>query len=99
MHAPNLHGAAALGVEVDELAIRRIFGAVVEAFRGGEARFGTAGSRNRVDVKVAVALADERQCFSVRRPSMPVTWTMPWFGDAFRRATRGRNDIHDGVFI
>ena len=32
-HAPNLHVARAVGIEVDVLAVRRIIGAVVQAAR------------------------------------------------------------------
>ena len=37
VHAPDLHQAAAHGVEPDLLSVRRVFGAVAEAGREGEA--------------------------------------------------------------
>src|SRR6185437_3016911 len=72
VHAPYLHAARTLGVEVNEISIRRIFRTVVQTLGSGQTRFFAPGDRDGVDVKVIVALADERQGFSIRRPAMPV---------------------------
>src|SRR5271167_2574797 len=76
-HTPDLHVSGALGVEIDVAAVGRIFGAVVEAFGGGETGFTAAFNGDGVDVEVFVALthvalADESERFAVRRPAVPV---------------------------
>src|SRR6202035_1586029 len=61
-HAPDLHAAGPFGIEVDVLAVRRILGAIVQTLRRGQARFfgsGASGSSYRVDIEVAISLADK----------------------------------------
>src|SRR5262245_6064572 len=72
MHAPNFHFSGAVGVEVDVFTVGRILRAVVEAGRGGEALFATAGCGDGVDVELAVALGTIRQRLAVRRPAVPI---------------------------
>ncbi len=90
LHAPDLHPPRALGVEIDELAVRRIFGAVIQSRCGGEADFLPAGYRNRIDIEVAVALPRKRDRLSIRRPSMPVRRRV--LGNLPRRSASERRD-------
>ena len=52
VHAPDLHVACPLGVEIDVSAVGREFGAIVEARCNGELGFIAAGCGNRVNVEV-----------------------------------------------
>src|ERR1035441_2342186 len=72
VHAPDLHAAAALGVEVDVLAIGRIFGTIVEALGSSEASLFTSAYRDGVDVELAVTLGTVGECLAVGRPTMPI---------------------------
>src|ERR1019366_5160280 len=72
VHAPDLHAAGALGVEVNVLAIGRIFGTIVEALGSSEARFFTSAHRDDVDVELAIALGTVSKSLAVGRPAMPV---------------------------
>src|SRR6266568_7932176 len=83
-HAPNLHRAAALRIEVDELAIGRIIRAVIESLRGGQPRLFAAIRGNGVNVEVAVAFRAVSQRFAVGRPAVPIRGTEA--SDAFGRA-------------
>src|SRR5579864_4643175 len=82
LHAPDLHVPGALGIEINVFAIGGVLRAIVEAFGSGQPSFFPARHRNCIDVKIAVALADEGQCLSVRRPAMPVGGSI--FGEAAR---------------
>src|SRR6266568_7438070 len=70
LHAPNQHMPAALGVEINVLAIGRILGAIVKTFRGRQPSFISACGWNRVDVELVVALANKGEGLAIRRPSM-----------------------------
>lgn len=74
-HSPDLRGAGALGIEIDKLAVGRIFRAVF-FFRGvgvvGKLRFVAANRGNGVNVKRAIAPPAEYQRFAVGRPAMNV---------------------------
>ena len=72
MHAPDLHGADALGVEVNVFAIRRILRPIVESLGRSQAGFVSACDWDGVDIEISVSLSYERQRGSIRRPSMPV---------------------------
>src|SRR5438876_10371100 len=82
LHTPDLHVSGALGVEIDVLTIGRIFGAVVKSLCGCKTSFITASYGNRVDIKVAIALADEGESLAIRRPAVPVRGSV--LGDAAR---------------
>src|SRR5712691_5725344 len=83
-HAPNLHRAAALRIEVDELAVGGIIRAVIKSIRGGEPRLFAAIRGNSVNVEVAIALRAVSERFAVGRPAVPISGTQP--GDAFGRS-------------
>src|SRR2546426_8589510 len=75
-HPPDLHRAAALGIEVNELAVGRIVRAVVESLGGRETPFFAAGCGNRVDVEITMPLGAtlpgtrrSRNCGGVRPSS------------------------------
>lgn len=69
-----MHSAGAAGIEVDELAVGRIFGTVIVAFPVCQPLFFAAFDGYGVDIKLAVALAAERECSSIGGPAMPVRW-------------------------
>src|SRR3984893_11329123 len=71
LHAPDLHMSGAFGVEVDVVAVRRVFGAVIQAFGRGQARLFAARYGDRVNIKVAIALADKGERLAVGRPTSP----------------------------
>src|SRR2546429_6933020 len=96
-HPPDLHVPGALRVEINVFAIRRIFRAIVQSLGSRKLRLLAPGSGNRVDIKFAVPLADERQRFSVRRPPMPVR--RRFLRDASGRAAADRHDIHKGAML
>src|ERR1700684_731273 len=85
MHAPNLHRAGALGIEVNIFSVGRKFRTVVEAGRGGKASFIAAGSENGVDVEFSIALTGERERLAVGRPTVPIRRRA--LRDAARRAS------------
>src|SRR5271163_2195990 len=97
LHAPDLHHAGALGIEINIFSIGRIFGAVVEALGGGETRFFASGGGNGVDVKIAVAFPDKGESSAVRRPAMPIRGRT--LGDAPGSTAGERNDVHDGAML
>src|SRR5438552_6045598 len=55
-HAPDLHSPPPRGVEVDELPVRTVFGAVVQAGRGGQTFFFAPRHGSGIDIEVAVSL-------------------------------------------
>src|SRR5258708_6772777 len=71
-HPPDLHVPGAFGVEVNVLSIGRVFRPIIQSLGGSKSRLLAAGSRNRVDIEIAIPLADERQRLPVPRPPMPV---------------------------
>src|SRR5712692_2296458 len=92
-HAPNLHRAAALRIEVDELAVGRIIRAVIKSLRGGEPRLFAATRGNGVNVEVAIALRAVSQRFAVGRPSVPIRGTQA--GDSFGRSAADRQRVDE----
>src|SRR6185369_11132227 len=90
-HAPDLHGTAAFGIEVDVLAVGRIFRAVVEPRRRSEARLLASIDWDGVNIEVPVAVAGKRQGLAVRRPAVPVG--RPFLGDTRGRAAFDRNGV------
>src|SRR6185437_13862936 len=72
VHSPDLHGAVASGAEVNVFTVRRIIRAIVNTFRGSQARLGAPGSGNRVHVIISVTKAHKGQRLPVGRPTMPV---------------------------
>src|SRR6266850_7596926 len=72
LHPPDLHRARALGIEIDELSVRRIVWPVIETFRVSEAFFLSAFDRDRVNIEFAIALAAKGERQTVRRPTMPI---------------------------
>ena len=80
------------------ISVGRILRAVVQALGGGETCFrSSAARRDGVDVKFIVALADERQRLSIRRPAVPVRRRI--FRDAPGSATANRHDIDQGMVV
>src|SRR3954453_3389342 len=57
MHAPDLHAAAPLGIEVDLFAVRRKIRAIIQPRGGGQSNFISAFHRSAVDIEFAVTLA------------------------------------------
>src|SRR6185437_15461298 len=96
IHPPNLRGAAPLGAEVNVFSIRGIGRAVIYSLGGGQAGFLAARGRNCIDVVVAVTQADKRDCFSMRRPSMPVRI---WPGNRSRRSAINRQNINAVMMV
>src|SRR5580658_1189956 len=64
-HAPDLHDAGALGVEVNVFSVGGILRTVVQPLRSREPRLVPARDGDTVNVELAVALADESQSLSV----------------------------------
>src|SRR5262249_18507265 len=91
------HVSRALRVEVDISSVRRIFGAIVQSLGGRHPFLISTCSRNRINIEVAVALADERQRLAIGRPSMPVGWRL--VGYLSRRAASDGHDIDLRFFV
>src|SRR5207247_6694380 len=83
-HSPDLHMPGALGVEVNVIPVGRIFRTIVQSLGGRQLLLLAACRGNRVDIEIAVPLADERKCLSIRRPAMPIRRRL--LRDASRRA-------------
>src|SRR5262249_25057242 len=94
-HSPDLHRPAAFGIEIDELAVRRIIRSIVEARGGGEARLGAARDGNGVDIKFLVALGTVNEGLRVRRPSVPIGWSEG--GEAGGYPAGGRHHVNKGM--
>ena|SRR5438477_8775367 len=77
MHAPDLHGAGTLRIEIDVLAIWRIVRSVVQAFGRGQANFFSAGSGNAENIEVAISFTDKGERLAIRRPSVPIRRAVP----------------------
>src|SRR5260370_25920358 len=73
LHPPDLHRARALGIEINELSVRRIVRSIIETFGVGEAFFLPAFDRDRINIEFAIALAAEGNRQTVRVPPIPVT--------------------------
>ena len=84
-HPPDLHGAAAGRVEIDILTIGRVFGTIVQARCRGESYFGTALSRNLINIEFAIPLGSVNQPLTIWRPAMQIRMTNGC--DAFGSAT------------
>src|SRR3954468_12629049 len=100
LHAPDLHMPRTLGIEINVISVRRIFGSIIQSFGSGKARlFGSCAfcSRNRVDVEISVALANERQCPTIGRPAVPVRRRC--LGDAAWRASSDGEDVDERFLI
>src|ERR1700674_3197670 len=85
LHSPDLHMACALGVEVDVFPVGRVFRTVIKAFGCSHSVLFTAGCGYRLDVELAVALANECEGLSVPRPTMPIGRRL--LRDAARRSS------------
>src|SRR5436190_7236809 len=72
VHAPDLHQAGPLGIEVNIFFIQRVFRSIIQTGGVGQPEFGSASSRDRVNIEFLVSLAAKSQRFSVRGPAMPV---------------------------
>src|SRR3984885_8754843 len=92
MHAPDLHIPAAIGIEVNVLAVRRVIRVVVNFGACGEGRLGSTVRGDGVDVSAAALDgAGEENRPAIRRPAMPVgAWIL---GDESRRSSAGRDDV------
>ena len=95
-HAPDLHLAGALGVEINILAVGRKFGAVVEAGGGGEALLFAASGGDGVNVELVVALAAEGEGFAIGGPAVPIGRAE--LGDLARSAAGDGEDVNEGFF-
>src|SRR6185295_14220403 len=72
LHPPELHPAAAHGIEVDVFPVRTIFRPIVQPICGGQSFFITASHRYRVYVIVTIARSAVGEGLSVRTPAVPV---------------------------
>src|SRR5882762_2023057 len=84
LHSPDLHTACALGVEVNIFPFGRVFRTVIKAFGYGQSGLFAASCGYRVDVELAVALGNECERLSIRRPTMPIR--RRFLRDAARRS-------------
>src|ERR1700688_257674 len=91
VHAPDLHVAGALGVEINIFAVGGIFRSVVETGSGGEAGLVAAGGGDGVDVEVAVAAAGEGELAAIGRPAVPIGRRI--LRDAARHAAGDWDDV------
>src|SRR5712671_2591122 len=82
MHAPDLHRAAPVRIEINPLAIRRIIRTVIQSVRARQASLSPAVQWNGVNIKVAVSLGAISKRLAVRRPAVPIRWPQlrhaPW---------------------
>ncbi len=96
-HPPDLHGAAANGVEVDVCAIRRVLRSVVESRGIGQADLRATLHRNFVDVVITPTLRGIGKITVVVRPSVQVR--RPLVRDLLRRPTLYGHRINDGLAV
>ena len=94
MHAPDLHAAATVGIEIDVLAVGGAVRIVANAVASGERVFFAAIDGDGEDVAGAVIGAGKDDGFAVGRPAMPVGIGM--LGDEARRAAGEGNDVDAG---
>src|SRR5438046_2247094 len=82
MHAPDLHPAAPVRIEINPLAIRRIIRTVIQSIRARQASLSPAVQWNGVDIEVAISLGTISERQAVRRPAVPIRWPQlrhaPW---------------------
>ena len=86
LHAPDLHAAGALGVEVDKGAVGRVLRAVVEAGSRGQSLLIFAIDGDGIDVGCVSATRGKGQRLAIGRPAVPIGRTD--FGYQPRRAAR-----------
>src|SRR2546428_13851820 len=91
LHSPDLHMAWSLGVEVNVFPVGRVFRTVIKAFGCSQSGLFAASCGYRVDVELAVALANECEGCSVRRPTMPIRRRL--LRDAARRSAVDGNHV------
>src|SRR5258705_1926154 len=96
-HAPDLHRAAALGVEINPAAIGGVVRAIVEAFCSREPRLPAAAGSNAVNVELAVAFGAIDERLSIGRPALPIGRT--GVCDATRQAAPGGADINQPMTL
>ena len=97
LHAPDLHVSSTLGVEVNVFAVRRIFGTVIQSLGRGETDLFATGCGDCIDIKFAVALADEGERLAVGRPTMPVRRRL--LRDPAWRSTSDGDDVNERLVI
>src|SRR3954453_11137405 len=73
-HAPDLHGAGAIGIEVDPAAIGGVVRTIVEPCGGGETGLRAATRGDGIDIKLALALGAIGEGPAIGGPTMPVRW-------------------------
>src|SRR5256885_11517533 len=95
----SLHDALpiSLGVEVNVIPVGRIFRTIVQSLGGRQLLLLAACRGNRVDIEIAVPLADERKCLSIRRPAMPIRRRL--LRDASRRAAAERQNVNKRAML
>src|SRR5258705_2821200 len=74
-HAPDLHRAAALGVEINPAAIGGVVRALVEGFCSREPPLPAAAGSKALNFETAVAVRAINQRLSLRRPARPIRQT------------------------
>ncbi len=94
LHAPDLHGARAIGVEIDMFAIRRKFRAIVQTFGIGQTDFLPAFCRNFINIKLPVSFGRINQKFAIGRPAVQIRRSL--LGDWLRFAPSNRKRVDDG---
>src|SRR3984893_10963238 len=97
LHSPNLHMACALGVEVDVFPVGSVFRTVIKAFGCSQSGLFTARCGYRIDVELAVTLANECERLPIPRPTMPIGRRL--LRDAARRSSADGNNVNDGVVV
>src|SRR5215470_6635669 len=95
MHTPDLHGACALRVEIDVLAIWRVVRPVVQAFGRGQANFFSAGGGDGENVEVGVSFTYKGERLAVRRPAVPVRRAATCNGNSLRSAAHSGHNVND----
>src|SRR5262249_10148257 len=72
VHAPDLHQSRSGRVEPDSVAIRSIFGSIIEARHIGELRFWTTVDGDGVNIVLAAALGTICQALAAGRPAIKI---------------------------
>src|ERR1700722_17065772 len=94
-HPPDLHQAAPDGIEVDILAVGRVFRAVIEAGSNSPPDLFAPFRGDLVHIELAIAFAAEDHVFSVRGPAMEVGRTPRC--DLFGYPALDGNGVDDGA--
>src|SRR5262245_19451778 len=97
LHAPDLHPAGAIRVEVDGFAVGGELWAVVQPLGRRQAFLLAAFGGNAVYVELAVALTAEDERLAVRRPAVPVGW--PRRRDELGRAAGDRQRVDERLAL